>query len=92
MKVVNLMERVVEAALEQQWKHLRMPCDCEICKNDVLALTLNALPTRYVSNDRGRMIVQARMMDEQYQADVLREMSLASEVVAKKPSHTIENS
>lgn len=87
MKVINLMERIVEEVLEEQWRHLHMPCACELCKNDVMALSLNALPTRYVSNDKGRMIVSARMMDEQYQADVLREISRAAVVVASKPSH-----
>ncbi|KEO82028.1 late competence development ComFB family protein [Tumebacillus flagellatus] len=92
MKVINLMEQIVEDVLVEHWNNLRLPCDCEICKNDVLALALNALPTRYVSNDKGRMIVQARMMNEQYQADVLRELSRAACVVAVKPSHTSENS
>ncbi|PWK12856.1 late competence development ComFB family protein [Tumebacillus permanentifrigoris] len=87
MKVVNLMERIVEEVLATQWNHLRMPCACDLCKNDVMALALNALPTRYVAHDKGRMIVLVRMMDEQYQADVLREISRAAVIVASKPSH-----
>ncbi|HEU4964523.1 MAG TPA: late competence development ComFB family protein [Bacilli bacterium] len=89
MGVVNYMERVVEDVLEQQWEHLHLKCSCEVCKNDILALTLNRVPTRYVSNDKGRLIVQATMMEEQLLADVLREIARAVLVVSEKPSHEL---
>lgn len=87
MKVTNLMEQIVGEVLDEQWQNLNLSCTCEICKNDILAVTLNALPPRYVAHDRGRVIVQARMMHEQMKADVLREMARAAGIVGAKPSH-----
>jgi competence protein ComFB len=89
MGVTNYMERVVSDVLEQHWEHLNMPCCCEICKNDILALTLNRVPARYVSNEKGRLIVQATMMEEQLVADVLREIARAAAIVGANPSHKI---
>lgn len=90
MGVVNYMERVVEEVLTQQWGQMNLTCTCGICKNDVLALALNRLPTRYIANDKGRMIMQATMMDEQLLADVLREIAKAAAVVSAKPSHELK--
>ncbi|TCP52421.1 competence protein ComFB [Tumebacillus sp. BK434] len=87
MKVTNLMEQIVEEVLDEQWHYLNVSCPCELCKNDILAVTLNALPPRYVAHDRGRVIVQARMMQEQMKADVLREIARAAGIVSTKPSH-----
>jgi competence protein ComFB len=87
MKVINLMESVVEMVLEKQIDFLQMNCTCDQCKNDVLALALNALPTRYVSTMRGHTIQRAKLMDEQTLADVLREISKAAVIVSAKPSH-----
>lgn len=88
MKVLNLMESVVSEVLDVQMNHLQMNCTCEQCKNDVLAIALNALPTRYVSSTRGQTIQRAKLMDEQTLADVLREISKAASIVSNKPSHT----
>jgi competence protein ComFB len=87
MKVTNLMEQIVEKVLEEQWKSLNMQCSCEICRNDILAFTLNALPPRYVAHEKGRVIVQAGMVNEQLKADVLREIARAVSIVSAKPSH-----
>ncbi|MFD2171480.1 late competence development ComFB family protein [Tumebacillus lipolyticus] len=87
MKVTNLMEQIVEDVMEEHWKNLKIECTCQLCKNDILAVTLNALSPRYVAHDKGRVIVKARMMDEQMQADVLREIARAANIVSAKPSH-----
>lgn len=86
-KVTNMMEDYVSDILEDYWEKLPLGCDCMTCKTDVLALTLNALPTRYVANEKGRMYVKVRFMDEQNHADVLRELTRAAIIVASKPSH-----
>ena len=89
MRVVNLMERITMDVLEEHWQNVKMPCHCDICKNDVLALALNMLPTRYVTNDKGRLIVQLRLSDEQSCADILREIAKAAIIVGAKPSHVL---
>lgn len=90
MRVVNLMERITSEVLDEHWPKLNVPCHCDVCKNDVLALALNMLPTRYVTNEKGRMLVQLRMSDEQSCADILREIAKAGLIVAAKPSHVLQ--
>jgi competence protein ComFB len=78
---------VIEKLMEEQWGQLGMSCSCELCKNDVMALTLNALPACYVTNQRGQSIQRAKLMVEQTHADILRELARAAVVVAQNPSH-----
>ena len=87
MKVVNLMEQFAGEVLGKQWEYLNLPCRCDICKADVLAITLNNLPTRYVTNLKGSLIVRASFQDDQYLADMLREIAKAVMIVAARPSH-----
>jgi competence protein ComFB len=87
VNVINLLEPVVEQMLEEQWGQLGVTCSCELCKIDCLALTLNALPPRYVTNQRGQTIQRAKLMEEQVHADILRELARAALIVSQKPSH-----
>ncbi|ASS75817.1 hypothetical protein CIG75_13000 [Tumebacillus algifaecis] len=87
MKVMNLMEQIVEEVFDEHWQNLKIVCSCQICKNDMMAVALNALPPRYVAHNKGRAIVQARMMHEQMKADVLLEVTRAAILVGTKPSH-----
>lgn len=87
MGVVNVMERVVTEVMQQQWENLNMPCSCSICQDDVLALTLNRIPPRYASNNKGVLIIQVSMTDEQMTVDVLRELARAAATVSRKLSH-----
>lgn len=89
MRVVNLMERITSEVLDEHWDNINVPCHCDVCKNDVLALALNMLPTRYVTNNKGRLIVQLRMSEEQSYADILREIAKAGIIVGAKPSHVL---
>jgi len=89
MRVVNLMERITSDVLDEHWDSINVPCHCDVCKNDVLALALNMLPTRYVTNDKGRLLVQLRMSEEQSYADILREIAKAGIIVGAKPSHVL---
>jgi competence protein ComFB len=89
MGVKNVMEQVVMNVMRRQWENLNMPCSCSVCQDDVLALTLNAIPPRYASNDKGRLIIKVNMMEEQMIADVLRELARASRIVSRKPSHNL---
>ena len=89
MRVENLMERIIAEMLDEQWSNINMPCHCDVCKTDVLALALNMLPARYVTKDMGRMIVLLRMSEEQACADILREIAKAGIIVGAKPSHLL---
>ncbi|MFO7247686.1 MAG: late competence development ComFB family protein [Bacillota bacterium] len=89
MTVVNMMETLAKEHLDRHWDHLGMPCSCITCRNDVLALVLNALPPRYVSTERGQMFVKAAALDEQFRVDVLQALYRAARAVATRPSHPV---
>lgn len=82
----NLMEDIVlqhvDAMMESSGG-----CCCDICKSDVIALTLNHLPPHYVASDMGRLMIKLRSYEFQFHTDVIAALSEAVELVCKKPRH-----
>ncbi|MBO8171762.1 MAG: late competence development ComFB family protein [Bacillaceae bacterium] len=89
MKAVNMMESFVHDVIERNWEDLNMPCSCDVCKSDVFALTLNALPPRYAVTHRGDLYTRIQFLKEQFYTDVVREIVNAARVVAEKPLHDV---
>lgn len=87
MKAINMMERFVEDVLNSNWKDLKVSCACDMCKADVYALTLNALPARYVVSNKGQMFTRVKFMEDQFHTDILRELARAAKIVAERPLH-----
>ncbi|QRF22313.1 late competence development ComFB family protein [Alicyclobacillus sp. TC] len=86
--LVNVTELLVRHAMsEMEWRR-RLPCDCEQCRDDVMALALNQLSPRYVSTDRGEAYVKAQYMNSQLQMDIVRELAVSLQRVANNPRHT----
>jgi competence protein ComFB len=83
MTVHNLMEDIVKQCLKDLIFHQEVLKQCdEKMLSDILAISLNNLPPKYVSTVQGEMFVksQARLQVEQ---DVYREISNAIEKVMK---------
>ncbi|MDV6377004.1 late competence development ComFB family protein [Sporosarcina sp. GW1-11] len=59
MKVHNMMEIVALDVLKKYKDQLRMPCTCEHCMNDVLAMTLNNLQPQYIVKESNSLSVRA---------------------------------
>lgn len=89
MIVFNMMEILAKELLDRHWDDLGMPCSCATCRNDVLALLLNALPPRYVSTEKGQIFVKAAALNEQFRVDLLQELYRAARAVAARPSHPL---
>jgi competence protein ComFB len=87
MSVINAMEPLVKDVLDIYWPQLKLPCKCDICKDDVYAITLNQLPPRYVSKANGTAYVKAQNFTEQSRIDILNQIVKASGKVAQSPSH-----
>lgn len=62
-------------------------CTCETCVNDVLALTLNSLPTKYVSADEGRDSLKRDVYKKQYETEILAALTKACVRVKASPRH-----
>ncbi|WP_010676921.1 late competence development ComFB family protein [Bacillus timonensis] len=85
MRVFNAMEPLVAEALHENWSDINMPCKCDTCKNDVIAITLNSLKPRYVSKDYGMAFVKAQYFDKQMKADMYVKIGEAVRKVAENP-------
>ncbi|WLD94815.1 late competence development ComFB family protein [Alkalihalobacillus sp. AL-G] len=87
MNVMNVMELLAMDCMERNWNNLPLKCKCEICMQDVYAITLNKLKPRYVSKEKGYAYVKAQHLDEQSKVNILNEMIKASNLVNHSPSH-----
>ncbi len=88
MAVVNVTQMLVEGIFVEQFlHHCKLECDCAQCRDDIIAMTLNHLPSRYVSTDRGEAYVKAQYFDPQLQSDIIRELTVSAKVVGERPKH-----
>lgn len=62
-------------------------CKCDRCRNDIIAISLNKLPSRYVSSSGGDIMARMQSMDDQMQANITASILKAIEVVKSKPHH-----
>lgn len=86
MKVQNVMEIVVKDVIDEYRGQLNMPCTCEHCMNDVLAMTLNQLPPQYIVDEANSAYVRAvHQADRQGATAVLTKVAWAAGVVAANP-------
>ncbi|MBF8377812.1 late competence development ComFB family protein [Alicyclobacillus mali] len=87
MAVVNM----TEVLARQMWKDPELqkllPCHCQQCLDDVLAMALNHLPPRYATTDEGQLYVQVEYLRPQLRSDILRELTQAALWVSSHPRH-----
>ncbi|MCL6517234.1 late competence development ComFB family protein [Alicyclobacillus sp.] len=90
MSVYNVTETMVRSLLEDAYlKRGLVRCGCSRCIDDILAIALNHLPSHYVSTEHGITFIKAKYFEPQLQSDVLRELAIAVDTVARRPRHTI---
>ena len=87
MSLVNVTETLVRMVLDKDFIERELSCACEKCVADVMALTLNQLPARYVSTDQGLAYVKAQYFNPQIQSDIFKELAIAANLVGTKPHH-----
>jgi competence protein ComFB len=82
---VNLVKLIAEELLPSVMEKMGVP-DTEENRQDVLALTLNSLPTKYVTTDEGKQYAQLvegyRM---QYELDIVTGLTKSCMKVKEKP-------
>lgn len=89
MPLHNLMEELVRSCLKE-WLH-NQPNSTEYdeaFQSDIMAITLNNLPPKYVSTDRGEMIGKSQIR-LQVETDVNRELSFAIHKLLNSPRKSI---
>ena len=84
--LVNIAEILTKEKLTLVMEKMNV-CNCPICVNDVLALALNSLPTKYVTTDAGKQYFQLDIYKKQYETDVLAALTKACVRVKASPRH-----
>ena len=86
--LVNKMETAVRMAVERLFAQGENPgCSCERCKLDVVALTLNMLPSKYVVTNIGNAVTNVALDSSQWQANLTMAVCKAVDIVRSKPRH-----
>jgi competence protein ComFB len=84
--LVNLSEILTKELMPSVMEKMDV-CDCPLCTANVLALTLNALPARYVTSDTGKQYTQLEVYKKQYELDVMSALAKACMRVRSAPMH-----
>ncbi|WP_062309113.1 late competence development ComFB family protein [Alicyclobacillus sendaiensis] len=87
MAVVNMTEVLARQILKDPELLKLLPCHCDRCLDDVLAIALNHLPPRYAATDTGQLYVQVEYLRPQLRSDILRELAQAALWVSSHPHH-----
>lgn len=88
MDFKNVTEILVRQRMDDILPTIDM-CQCHKCYMDVLALTLNDLPARYVNTRFGGLMKKLEAADFQTNADIDTAITKAVAIVKSKPRHDI---
>jgi competence protein ComFB len=92
MALYNVMEEVVRDVLMQYKDHLQLNCLCERCLNDIMAIALNELPPRYITNEEyGPYVRAAHVADRQGETNIILIVTKAAAFVSKNPLCPVMN-
>ncbi|WP_303969778.1 late competence development ComFB family protein [Sporosarcina ureae] len=86
MKVHNIMEVVVRDVISKYKNELNMPCTCDHCMNDVLAMTLNNVKPQYIVEESNSAYIRAvHEADRQGATAILTKVAWAAGIVGQNP-------
>lgn len=86
MPVYNVMEEVVLGVLQQYENELHLTCNCDRCKNDIMAIALNEIKPRYIVNDKLSPVIRAEhVADRQGATNILSTVVKAARIVSANP-------
>ncbi|MHB1654637.1 MAG: late competence development ComFB family protein [Desulfitobacteriaceae bacterium] len=86
----NITEIVVREALQDYLRHAKLPCSCERCQADILALALTHLPPRYAVSLRGEILSEWESRALPSQTRIISEIVRSAEKIGAAPSHPLE--
>ena len=84
--LVNIVEEFVREKVKEAMLQTEM-CRCTLCEFNVCAITLNALPPRYVTTHKGRLLAQVALMNPDYRKEVECQITKAIQIVGENLRH-----
>lgn len=87
-RAINVMEILVQEILEDLLKvHELEVCKCDKCKADIIALTLNKLPPKYITSEKGEKISKKELSVGQYKVDIFKYLIKSIDKIKTNPIH-----
>lgn len=86
--VVNVTEIIAETKVDEVIAMMEA-CSCPKCVDDILAIALNSLPTKYVTTDVGKQYIQLNSYKKQFETDVVAALIKACQIVKQSPRHEV---
>jgi len=86
LEIKNYMEACVGDLLISVLDGLNA-CKCDNCVMDILAISLNSLPTKYVVTKRGELYTKISNLQNQFDVDIVAAIAKASVIVSRNPRH-----
>ncbi|RLQ96233.1 late competence development ComFB family protein [Falsibacillus albus] len=89
IKYVNVMEEIVSAIVTMllTGSEYQTFCKCDKCKNDIIALSLNTLPSHYVTTNEGRELTFNNLNTTENRNWINKRIIKSIYVVGKYPKH-----
>ena len=84
---VNVMQALVEDMVDKYMVRFNM-CTCPRCRTDVVALTLNSLPAKYIVVPEDEGVPMLTVYEGRYSAAVTAQLMSACQKVAEHPRHS----
>ncbi|MEH7441252.1 late competence development ComFB family protein [Heyndrickxia sp. MSNUG] len=86
---VNVMEEVVSTLVNvlMMSPDYQTFCNCSKCRNDIIAISLNTLPSHYVTTEDGRKMVFEQLNTQENRAWINKRIISAIHLVGKYPKH-----
>jgi competence protein ComFB len=85
-KVKNTMEEVINKNMDSILNIMNI-CKCEKCRMDIMAISLNDLPAKYVVTETGELYTKVRELEQQFEVNVETAIIKAAIFVTKNPQH-----
>ena len=87
MELNNILEDEIIYIVNNILKDRKDVCTCNKCKMDIAAIALNNLKPKYVVTEKGGLYSKLDTMNSQFDADLIKEVTKAIEIVKNKPQH-----
>lgn len=87
MTLYNFMEVAVRNHVNSIIKEYPNVCNCQQCKDDITAITLNNLPPKYIVRETGEIYAKLKEMENQFDVDIIKEVTKAIKIVDDNPRH-----
>ena len=85
-ELFNIMQLLAEEKADKYIKMFGL-CDCKRCRQDVLALTLNEISTKYVVMPRSELTIRNDMYRSHYDGEITVQILRACQKVMENPRH-----